>query len=114
MGSGEGHGLSIDGYTCITVPRPESMRIRGRAKRGHGGICLFVRNTVSPDVEVSDKNPALFFFFFFFLKVICLFVFVIFRLKTQCTLKMLILTCLTFLRQTFAITQILALVGWLC
>ena len=53
-----GSKFDIDGYKCITQPRQESMQIRGRGKRGHRGICLFVRNSVSPGVEVRDKNPA--------------------------------------------------------
>ena len=53
-----GSKFDIDGYKCITVPRPESMQIRGRGKRGHGGICLFVRNTISTGVEILDRNSA--------------------------------------------------------
>lgn len=54
----KGSKFDIDGYKCIYVPRPESMQIRGRGKRGHGGICLFVRNNIAAGVEILDKNPA--------------------------------------------------------
>ena len=50
--------FSIDGYKCITVPRPESMLIRGRGKRGHGGICLFVRHTLCAGVEIIERHPS--------------------------------------------------------
>lgn len=41
-------------YICA---RPEIMQIHGKGKRGHGGICLFVRDTIAAGVEVTDKNP---------------------------------------------------------
>ena len=50
--------FSIDGYKCITVPRPESMLIRGRGKRGHGGICLFVRHTLCAGVEIIERHTS--------------------------------------------------------
>ena len=52
--------FSIDGYKCITVPRPESMLIRGRGKRGHGGICLFVRHTCTfcTGVEIIERQTS--------------------------------------------------------
>ena len=47
--------FEIEHYHCITVPRPESLNIRGRGKRGHGGICLFVQNDIYEGVEVMEK-----------------------------------------------------------
>ena len=44
--------FEIKGYKCISVPKPE------RGKRGHGGICLFVRNSILSGVEVVDENSA--------------------------------------------------------
>ena len=34
------------------------MLIRGKGKRGHGGICLFVRDTTCPGIEVTSKNEV--------------------------------------------------------
>lgn len=53
-----GSKFNIDGYKCITVPRPESMQIRGKGKRGHGGVCLFVRNSISDGIEVVHKDSS--------------------------------------------------------
>lgn len=42
-------------YKCITFSRPESILILSTDKRGHGSICLFVRNIIVAGVEVIDK-----------------------------------------------------------
>ena len=49
--------FDIDNYHCITVPRPESLNIRGKGKRGHGGICLYIRNDIRDGLTVMDKIP---------------------------------------------------------
>ena len=46
----------IENYQCIKVPRPESINIRGKGKRGHGGICLFVNDLIYDGIEVLEKN----------------------------------------------------------
>ncbi|MEW8547168.1 MAG: endonuclease/exonuclease/phosphatase family protein, partial [Candidatus Thiodiazotropha sp.] len=50
--------FTIEGYNCICVPRPESLKIRGKGRRGHGGICLFVRESLSKGIEVIETDPA--------------------------------------------------------
>lgn len=47
--------FDIQNYHCISVPRPESLHIRGKGKRGHGGICLYVKNNIYDGVEVMEK-----------------------------------------------------------
>ena len=49
--------FEIENYQCITVPRPESLVIRGKGKRGHGGICLFVSDTIYDGIEILEKIP---------------------------------------------------------
>ena len=34
------------------------MLIRGRGKRGHGGICLFVRHTLCAGVEIIERHTS--------------------------------------------------------
>lgn len=46
----------IANYDCIDVGRPESLKLKGRTKRGHGGICLFVRQAISKGIEILEKD----------------------------------------------------------
>lgn len=48
--------FQLDGYECIAVPRSESMK--GKSKRGHGGVCLFIRNTIKQGVELLETDNA--------------------------------------------------------
>ena len=36
---------------------PESLVIRGKGKRGHGGICIFVSETIYSGIEIFEKIP---------------------------------------------------------
>ncbi|MEW8546880.1 MAG: reverse transcriptase family protein, partial [Candidatus Thiodiazotropha sp.] len=47
--------FDIQNYHCISVPRPESLHIRGKGKRGHGGICLYINNNIYEGVEVMER-----------------------------------------------------------
>ena len=49
--------FEIENYQCITVPRPESLVIRAKGKRGHRGIRLFVSDTIYDGIEILDKIP---------------------------------------------------------
>ena len=48
--------FQLDGYECIAVPRSESMK--EKSKRGHGGICLFIKNSLKRGVELLETNKA--------------------------------------------------------
>ena len=48
--------FDIEGYNCISVPRPESLRLKGRGRRGHGGICLFINNSIADGIEIIERN----------------------------------------------------------
>lgn len=48
--------FELDGYECVAVPRSESLT--DRCKRGHGGVCLFIRNDIKEGVEILEKNKA--------------------------------------------------------
>ena len=50
--------FSIEGYNCISLPRPESFRIKRRGRRGHWGICLFIKHTIADGIEVVEKNES--------------------------------------------------------
>ena len=45
----------LQGYSCIDVPRPSSLNASKR-KRGHGGICLFIRNEIRNAIKIIEKN----------------------------------------------------------
>ncbi|MEW8545015.1 MAG: endonuclease/exonuclease/phosphatase family protein, partial [Candidatus Thiodiazotropha sp.] len=45
----------ISGYKCIDVPRPSSLTVRKR-NRGHGGICLFIRNELLDGITILEQN----------------------------------------------------------
>ena len=50
--------FSIEGCNCILLPRPEGFRIKRRGRRGHGGICLFIKHTTADGIEVVEKNES--------------------------------------------------------
>lgn len=42
----------LPGYECICAPRPESVASNRKSNRGHGGICVFIRDTISDSVSI--------------------------------------------------------------
>lgn len=63
----ENSNFSIEGYVKCSVPRKASLK----SKRGHGGVCLFYKNSVQNGVEIIQTNENGFIFVklskFFFL-----------------------------------------------
>jgi exonuclease III len=48
----ENSNFSIEGYVKCSVPRKASLK----SKRGHGGVCLFYKNSVQNGVEIIQTN----------------------------------------------------------
>lgn len=44
----------LNGYESISLPRPESLK----SKRGHGGICLFYKNSLKHGIIVQETDNA--------------------------------------------------------
>lgn len=53
---GKGQLFELKGYECAQVPRKESGVTK--CKRGHGGVCLFVHESVKKGIDVLEKNDA--------------------------------------------------------
>ena len=53
--------FELSGYECFDVPRLSSLTAN-RRNRGHGGICLFVRNELSKDVQILEKKNLMDFY----------------------------------------------------
>ena len=50
----------ISVYKCFDVQRPSSLRVR-KSSRGHGGICLFIRNEILEGINILEQNSDGFF-----------------------------------------------------
>ena len=48
-----GDNFELSGYECIEVPRVESLK---GSRRGHGGVCLFIKNELVKGVQVLEKD----------------------------------------------------------
>ena len=50
--------FELKGYNCLCVPRIESVKSNRKSRRGHDGICLFMREQISNGVHIinSDSN----------------------------------------------------------
>lgn len=48
----------IEGYKTISVPRTESISKNRRNIRGHGGICLLLKENISNDIRVLETNAS--------------------------------------------------------
>jgi hypothetical protein len=46
---------TIDGYTCVDIPRIANHSIKNPSKRCHGGTCLFVKDGID-GVEISRNG----------------------------------------------------------
>ena len=51
----KGEHFDLNGYDCIDVPRKESVRDK-RCKRGHGGVCLFLKHNIAEEIQILDKK----------------------------------------------------------
>ena len=52
----KGDIFQLEGYEYIEVSRKESLRANSR--RGHGGVGLFLKNSIKQDVEILAKHNA--------------------------------------------------------
>ena len=52
--------FDIEGYNCISVPRPENLRLKaeGIDGMGGGGICLFINDSVADGIEIIERNSS--------------------------------------------------------
>ena len=48
-----GDNFELSGYECIEVPRVESLK---GSRRGHGGVCLFIKDELVKGVQVLEKD----------------------------------------------------------
>ena len=46
--------LELEHYQCVTVPRTAHESVKN--KRGHGGVCLFIRENISKGVHILKTN----------------------------------------------------------
>lgn len=46
----------LKGFDCVDVPRPESLK--QTSKRGHGGVCLFIRHAIKEGVHILEKDNS--------------------------------------------------------
>ncbi|MEW8546112.1 MAG: endonuclease/exonuclease/phosphatase family protein, partial [Candidatus Thiodiazotropha sp.] len=51
-----GDSFHLKGYEGVDVPRRESMH--GRGKRGHGGVCLFIRAEIKDGIHILEKDDS--------------------------------------------------------
>lgn len=52
----QGESFELEGYECVHVPRKESGS--KKCKRGHGGVCLFVHESVRKGIELLETNDS--------------------------------------------------------
>ena len=46
----------LDGYECYCVPRKESVASNRKSRKGHGRVCLFVKENLSKGVTIVETD----------------------------------------------------------
>lgn len=48
--------FQLDGYKSVCVPRFESVSVNRKSHRGHGGVCLFIKETIIDGIHILEKD----------------------------------------------------------
>ena len=46
----------LDGYECVDVPRKASVSSKRVSNRGHGGVCLFIKENIKNGLHIVETN----------------------------------------------------------